>query len=260
MDRSTGTPTKEPARRNHLYGSVLGRPAWFIRRFGWRQVFAKPLHIVAAPLVLRCARPARFTFRGETLPLFLHRYNTTWLNERAVEIPVARRFLAEGAGRVLEIGNVMSHYGPADWDIVDRFERGPRVRNCNIAAFRPELPYDTVLSISTFEHIGFDDEETDSGERLLASLAHVREALLAPGGRLLVTAPLGYNPSFDDLAFAGRLGFDEQAFLLRTGRFRWREAGADEARGARYGAPFPYGNCVLFGFAHRPPETARALG
>ena len=260
MDPATTPIPGRGAPRAHLYGTLAGRAAGFVRRFGWRQVIEKPLHIAAGPLIVRGFRPGGFAFRGATHPLFLHRYNTTWLNERAVEIPVARRFLAEGAGRVLEIGNVMGHYGPADWDVVDRFERGPRVCNCDLAAFRPELPYDTVLSISTFEHIGFDDEETDSGERLLASLAHVREALLAPGGRLLVTAPLGYNPSFDDLAFAGRLGFDEQAFLLRTGRCRWREAGADEARSARYGAPFPYGNCVLFGFMRRPPETARAPG
>lgn len=252
MDPTPGPSRQRPNRRHHLYGSLLERPAWFIRRFGWRQVLEKPLHMAAGRLIERFIRPGSFAFRGATHPLFVHRYNTTWLNERAVEIPVARRFLAEGAGRVLEIGNVLGHYGRADWDVVDRFERGPNVTNCDILSFRPAAPYDAVISISTFEHIGFDDEETDAGERLLAALAHVRETLLAPGGRLLVTAPLGYNPFFDELAFAGRLGFDEQAFLLRTGRLEWHEAAADEARGTRYGTPFPYGNGAFFGFATRP--------
>ncbi|MBM4156083.1 MAG: hypothetical protein FJ221_13825 [Lentisphaerae bacterium] len=254
MNRPAELSSHDAGRRGHLYGSLLGRPAWFIRRFGWRQVLAKPLHIAAGPLIARWIRPGSFAFRGATHPLFVHRYNTTWLNERAVEIPVARRFLAETPGRVLEIGNVMGHYGPAGGDVVDRFERGPRVTNCDALAFQPPAPYDAVLSISTFEHIGFDDETRDDGERMLATLAHVREALLAPGGRLLVTAPLGYNPAFDERVFAGHMGFDEQAFLLRTGRIAWREAAAAEVRDARYATPFPYGNAVVFGFATRPKE------
>ncbi|OQW96440.1 MAG: hypothetical protein BWK77_04695 [Verrucomicrobia bacterium A1] len=66
---------------------------------------------------------------------------TTWVNERAVEIPVVRKFLEGRAGRILEVGNVMGHYGPADWDVVDRFERGARVLNCDVIEFRPALPY-----------------------------------------------------------------------------------------------------------------------
>ena len=31
-----------------------------------------------------------FTFRGREFPYFVHPYNQTWANERAVEIPVAR--------------------------------------------------------------------------------------------------------------------------------------------------------------------------
>lgn len=244
--------------RDHLYGSILGRLPWFIRRFGWRRLLEKPLQMAAAPAVVRLARPADFAFRGETHRLFLHHYNTTWVNERAVEIPVARSFLAARPGRTLEIGNVMGHYGPAGWDVVDRFERGARVQNCDALDFRPAAPYDAVLSVSTFEHIGFDDGDPDAGERLLATLAHVREACLAPGGRLLVTAPLGYNPHFDAFVSANRLGFDEQAFLLRTGRREWRQVSAEEAQRAGYNTPFPYGNCVLFGFHRRPGRGPHA--
>ncbi len=222
-------------------------------------MLAKPVHMAMAPLMTGIARPGRFTVRGETHDLFHHRYNTTWVNERAVEIPVARRFLEGRAGRILEIGNVMGHYGPADWDVVDRFERGPRVHNCDVVAFRPEIPFDTLLSISTIEHIGYDDEETDSGGRILAALAHMREACLAPSGRMLVTAPLGYNPFLDELMFAGRLGFDEQVFVRRTGRCAWREVPGSGAAGAKYNSPFPYGNCVMFGHYRKPGEARPAL-
>lgn len=222
-------------------------------------MLAKPFHMAIAPLMTGPVRPGRFTLRGETHDLFHHRYNTTWINERAVEIPVVRRFLEGCAGRILEIGNVMGHYGPADWDVVDRFERGARVLNCDAIEFRPALPYDTLLSISTIEHIGYDDEVTDSGERILAALAHMREVCLAPSGRMLVTAPLGYNPFLDELAFAKRLGFDEQIFVRRTGRRVWREVSGSEAAGTKYNSPFPYGNCVMFGHYRKPGEAHPAL-
>lgn len=247
------------AGRNHLYGSALKRLPWLLRRFGWRRMLAKPVHLIAAPLVTALARPARFPFRGESLELFYHRYNTTWVNERAIEIPIARRFLEGRTGRTLEIGNVMGHYGPAGWDVVDRFERGGRVINCDALSFQPEAPYKTVLSISTIEHIGHDDEDPDSEDRILATLARLRDACLAPSGRLLVTAPLGYNPALDGLVFGERLGFDEQVFMKRVGRRTWREVPVGEAAGAKYNTPFPYGNCVLFGYVRKPGEDRHSL-
>lgn len=55
-----------------------------------------------------------FSYRGAQLAYFVHRHNYTWLNERAVEIPIARLALTGvGNGRVLEVGNVLSHYGSA---------------------------------------------------------------------------------------------------------------------------------------------------
>ena len=52
-----------------------------------------------------------------TLQLFDHPYNTTILNERAVEIPVVMAWLYRGdpLGDVLEVGNVLQHYG----DVLD---------------------------------------------------------------------------------------------------------------------------------------------
>ena len=46
-----------------------------------------------------------FTFDGAAVPYLRHRYNWTWLNERAVEVPLARRALATrpAEARVLEV-------------------------------------------------------------------------------------------------------------------------------------------------------------
>ena len=95
---------------SHLYKSRLGKVAWFVRRFGAAELFLKPLRCAFAPLIIPRLARAEFVFEGKSLPLFYHRYNMTWANERAVEVPVAGEFLRRFAGkRVLEVGNVTPH-------------------------------------------------------------------------------------------------------------------------------------------------------
>ena len=69
-----------------------------------------------------------FSMNGQEYPYFVHPYNRTWANERAVEIPVVRSFLEESQGkRVLEVGNVLSHYGPVTHQVLDKYERFARI-------------------------------------------------------------------------------------------------------------------------------------
>src|SRR4051794_31163768 len=69
-----------------------------------------------------------FQLGGQTYSYFHHPYNVTWLNERRVEIPVIRALLArERDGRLLEVGNVLSHYDKSlVHPVVDRYERPTR--------------------------------------------------------------------------------------------------------------------------------------
>jgi hypothetical protein len=93
----------------HLYNARLGKVRWFVARFGWREVFMKPLRTAAAPWILPRLPKRTFEFDGERLELFYHRYNMTWASERCVEIPIAMSYLEQGAGgAVLEVGNVTS--------------------------------------------------------------------------------------------------------------------------------------------------------
>ncbi len=92
---------------------------------------------------------------GTTLQPFDHPYNTTILNERAVELAMAQQFIIirhnwEGRmGRVLEVGNVLSHYEDSialpSRRVVDRFEEAPNVENIDV--FDIEGTYDTIISI-----------------------------------------------------------------------------------------------------------------
>ena len=207
---------------SHLYKSRLGKVAWFVRRFGAAELFLKPLRCAFAPLIIPRLARAEFVFEGKSLPLFYHRYNMTWANERAVEVPVAGEFLRRFAGkRVLEVGNVTPHYLDTGHTVLDKFERGPGIINEDIAGFAPGERFDLILSVSTFEHIGYDDEaDGDSGEKISQSIATCR-SLLAADGQLVLTLPLGYNPALDRMIADGQLGSERATFLKRTGRLAW---------------------------------------
>jgi hypothetical protein len=144
---------------SHLYNSTAGRVRWFVKRFGLSEVLFKPMRVVFAPIIIPLLRREQFRFRGQTHDCFYARYNMTWAGERMVEIPIGRALLeAQPGGRILEVGNVLPHYFPTRHEIVDKFEHGPGVLNVDILEFAPPHRYDLILSISTFEHIGFEDD------------------------------------------------------------------------------------------------------
>lgn len=209
-----------------------------------------------APVVADCAswaarwalgrpltgRPtAAFGHDGAALPYLRHPYNYTWLNERAVEVPLATAVLTEaGPGaRVLEIGNVLAHYRPGPHTVVDKYERAPGVHNVDVVDIGADAdaalagPFDLVLAISTLEHVGLDEDVRDP-DKPGRAIAHLR-SLLAPGGRLWCTFPVGYNAALDARLAAGELGFTRLTALRRTGRDnRWEQVPADDVWGTAY--------------------------
>src|SRR4051794_2520782 len=80
---------------------------------------------IGRPLIGRPTAP--FGHDGATLPYLRHPYHYTWLNERAVEVPLAESVLTAAApsARVLEIGNVLAHYRPVTHTVVDKYEQAP---------------------------------------------------------------------------------------------------------------------------------------
>lgn len=164
-----------------------------------------------------------FTWRGEEVPYFRDPYHYTWLNERSVEVALARRVLAEHPGAsVLEIGNVTRHYLPVDHPVVDKYEHGPGVTNLDVVDLDVEQEYDLVLAISTLEHVGLDEDVLDPGKPGRAVAALVRA--LRPGGLLWMTVPVGYNPDLDRDLRDGGLGFTRlEALRRQPHRNLWRE-------------------------------------
>ena len=71
-----------------------------------------------------------FTFRGKKTRYIYHIYNSTWTNERSVEISLAFDLMKKYENKkILEIGNVTSYYFNIHHDIVDKYEKGHKVIN-----------------------------------------------------------------------------------------------------------------------------------
>jgi SAM-dependent methyltransferase len=175
-----------------------------------------------------------FSVQGKTYKYLFRRYNTTYANERAVEIPIAMEVVrAFPEERVLEVGNVLAHYYPHHHDVLDKYEQAPGVVNGDVVDFEPGKLYDLIISISTLEHVGWDEEPRDP-PKFLRGVEHLA-TLLAPGGTLLVTLPIDYNAALDGFLKEGRVPFTSIAYLKRiSDDNQWREASWEEVQQAKY--------------------------
>ncbi|MFA5930192.1 MAG: hypothetical protein WC861_04890 [Candidatus Micrarchaeia archaeon] len=190
--------------------------------------------------------PHKFAFAGKEYDCFYHPYNMTWENERCVEVPVAWEAIQSAKGkRVLEVGNVLSHYFDSKHDVLDKYEVDEGVINSDIVGFSPEKKYGLVVSISTLEHVGWD-EQPRTPMKIFQAFSSIEE-ICTPGGRALVTLPIGYNPTVDSLLLEGKPDGWEWRFLKRISESSWKEISAQETRGIAYNTPFLGANCVAFG-------------
>lgn len=192
-----------------------------------------------------------FAFQGSRYHYFFHKYNTTWRNERCVEIPIIWKTLGGCQnGEILEVGNVLSHYYPVKHDIVDKYEVFDGVINQDVVDFLPSKRYDLVVSISTMEHVGWD-EDPRAQSNILEEPVKILNALdnlqgcLAPGGNMVITFPVGYNPRLDKSLAEGRIGFTKRLCMMRVSRNRWVEADWATCREARYGVPYTGANALV---------------
>jgi len=230
----------------HLYNAKISKFRWFAARFGVSEMFLKPLRATFAPVIIPTLPVKRFPFKGRELEYFYHRYNMTWACERCVEVPIGRYYAQQAkASEVLEVGNVLSHYGSVGHTIIDKYEVAPGVKNADITTFTSAVPFRVIFSISTFEHIGFDDEAgSGSAGKIKAAIACCRK-LLAPDGTFAITVPISYNPELNELISSGELEPRAEYFMRRTKRLTWEPTDKKDALKAKYRKPFPYANAVM---------------
>jgi hypothetical protein len=195
----------------------------------------------------------RFVVDGHDYDYLWHPAEETWRSERAVEIPIGLAALAAAdPRRTLEVGNVLRRYArpPAAHEVIDKYEHAPGVVSADALTFSGG-PYDLIVSISTLEHVGYDEAPRDAGKAARA-IANLR-GLLTAGGELLATIPIGYNRDLDDVLRDGSLEA-RVSYLARVGELRWKQIGArdtSEIHGwpwpgadAVYGWPWPGANVL----------------
>lgn len=187
-----------------------------------------------------------FIFDGQKYRYFVHHYNATWRNERAVEVPIIYRELMKHSDqKILEVGNVLSHYFSVTHPVLDKYEQVAGVINKDIVEFVPSDSYDLIISISTLEHVGFDEEPQDA-KKIQKAIVRMIE-WLRPGGKLLVTVPVGYNPHLDELLRTDSLPFTHYRYLQRmTADNQWKEVTRKVLeKSPKYNTPFGNANVIV---------------
>ena len=176
-----------------------------------------------------------FTFGGRSYPYRYHPYKFTWVTERAVEVPIVQAIVDEHRGaRILEVGNVLGRYAPQDHLVVDKYEDRPGVVNRDVMDLADLGEFDLIVAISTLEHVGVDEEPRDPGKAVEA--LRRLQGMLAPGGRLVLTVPVGYHRGLDAAVRSGEFPVSSLG-ALRRGRIgvtRWSEVEPEEVWGASY--------------------------
>ncbi|TXT62869.1 MAG: hypothetical protein BAJALOKI3v1_480012 [Promethearchaeota archaeon] len=190
----------------------------------------------------------KFTFDDEKYKYFHHLYNTTWENERAVEIPIIKKIFDNyRENRILEVGNVLSHYFDLNHDVIDKYEMNPEIINMDIIDYNPQKNYELIISISTLEHIGYD-EKPRKPRKIFRVINHLKK-LLASKGKMIVTIPIGYNPYLDYYLKNNLIKFDQTFFLKRISKDnRWKQVkNINIIIDAEFGEPFPNANGLFIG-------------
>ncbi|AXV39029.1 cyclopropane-fatty-acyl-phospholipid synthase family protein [Methanobacterium sp. BAmetb5] len=188
----------------------------------------------------------KFTFNGEKYEYFYHNYNEAWGNERTIEIPIIKKYVDDyDCDEILEVGNVLSHYFKICHDVVDKYEEAEGVINCDVVDYNPQKKYKLIVSISTLEHVGWDEEPKDP-KKIFRAFDNLKNHL-TEGGTLVVTVPIGGNPHLDNYLKNGQIKFTEKYYLKRISKYnKWVEFGSNFIP-ASYGSPYPLANALFIG-------------
>lgn len=149
--------------------------------------------------------------------------------------------------KILEVGNVLSHYFKVTHEVVDKYEMGTDIINKDITRFASKKRYKLIVSISTLEHVGFD-EKPKKPEKCLLVFKNVKK-LLDRGGKFVFTIPVGYNLYLDEGIRDERIRIDELYGMRRISKEnRWvEEYWRDTIEKSKYGVPYPFGNGIIIG-------------
>jgi len=128
-------------------------------------------------------------------------YNNPDKNERAVELALAFYFCKK-TPEIVELGAVLPYYINAThsvYDLHDPYKNCIRINLENLNKY--SLVDKNVVSISTLEHVGFDNYANQAIRQPTANWANgikIFEKIQQEAKSYLITLPIGYNSGLDE--------------------------------------------------------------
>lgn len=191
-----------------------------------------------------------FLYKGKIYNYFYHKYNSTWENERAVEIPIIHDFVLKYSStnkRILEVGNVINNYYPFPHDVIDKYEVQKGVMNCDAKDFNSYHKYDLIFSISTLEHIGFDEPFFDTN-KVVKAIENLKNNL-KDDGVFIFTIPIGYNIFLDKLISNGTIHISYLDYMVRINDLNmWEQSYNVEAMKTTFCKNPAHANGIIIGY------------
>jgi hypothetical protein len=187
-----------------------------------------------------------FVFDGKRLKYFYSGEGA--FSERGIEIPIINHFLhTNKKKKVLEIGNVLNLYKKHNSDVIDKYEEAENVINQDIINYKPKIKYNLAVSISTLEHVGWD-EIPKNPKNFFKAIQNIRKNCLKKGGRLIFTVPIGYNQYMDRILKNNKIKLYKKYFFKRISlNNQWVLTNEKEAFSKKYNFPYECANAIMLG-------------
>ena len=151
---------------------------------------------------------------------------TPWRGERECELPLAKIFLDSATpDKIMEVGNVLNHYYNVNHLVVDKFEQGNNVINEDIVGFRIPRKFNLIISISTIEHIG-KDEDSKNPLKFLKAI-EVCKNLLEDNGQFIFTFSWNYNAHLEERVRLNKLAGFTYSYFKKQG-VNWFELSEEQ--------------------------------
>lgn len=164
-------------------------------------------------------------------------------SERIVEIPIAIKLIQKTKfDSCLEVGDTISKYYSFPHDIIDKYERRHDIIQADAFSYNFAIKYDLIISISTIEHIG-KDEDNVFPEKAVLTLKRLTQQL-NPNGLLFVTVPLNYNEDLDSFIKSNPTQFTIN-FLARISFMNmWKQVPKEAAFQYNYNYRYFHANSI----------------
>ena len=209
------------------------------------------------------SRKVTFNFQNKSYRYFYNRRNYTFINERAIEIPIFRRIIEKYKTRkILEVGSTLWNYFPQDYDVVDKYDSSLGIIKKDILQYNPKTKYDLIISISTLEHVGWDEYlysakiGKNNRDYFLKTIRHLR-SLLSSKGVLVFSVPLGYN-RFVDLRITKSTDYFSELYFMQRSLLcnHWKQVAYANLKNIKHIHLFGYSNAIVVGVINKDGNSA----